>query len=239
MPGARLYRTGDRVRWTEAGVLEFIGRTDFQVKVRGFRVEPGEIESALRALPSIAEAAVVARGDRLVAYVTGRGDARPEPSALRDALARALPEHMVPAVFVVLDEMPRTTSGKTDRRALPAPADDEGRAPFAEPTTETERALAAVWAEVLTIDRVGADDSFFALGGHSLRAMQLVSRVRASLDVELPLRTVFEAPRLRDLAARVDALRDESLRDLAAELEDLDDAELEALLAEAAAEEDR
>ncbi|HEX6037550.1 amino acid adenylation domain-containing protein, partial [Longimicrobium sp.] len=207
--GARLYRTGDRVRWTEDGVLEFIGRTDFQVKVRGFRVEPGEIESALAALPSVAEAAVVAREDRLVAYVTARGGARLEPSGLREALVRTLPEHMVPAAFVVLDALPRTTSGKVDRRALPAPAeaDGEARAAFAEPATETERALAAAWSEVLKVEGVGADDSFFALGGHSLRAMQLVSRVRAAIEVELPLRTIFEAPRLRDLAARVDALR--------------------------------
>ncbi|HEX6041572.1 amino acid adenylation domain-containing protein [Longimicrobium sp.] len=235
-PGARLYRTGDRVRWTEAGVLEFIGRTDFQVKVRGFRVEPGEIESALAALPSVAEAAVVAREDRLVAYVAGRGDVRPEPSALGEALARVLPEHMVPAVFVVLDALPRTTSGKVDRRALPVPDVTEARAAFTEPATETERALAALWTEVLRVERVGADDSFFALGGHSLRAMQLVSRVRASLDVELPLRAIFETPRLREMAARVDALRDAHLRDLVAELDELDDAELDALLAEAAEE---
>ncbi|HVH12738.1 MAG TPA: phosphopantetheine-binding protein, partial [Longimicrobium sp.] len=149
--------------------------------------------------------------------------------AIRATLGETLPEHMVPAAIVAVDVLPLTPNGKLDRTALPDPqiTSADGRTA---PETETERELAALWKDLLRVEDVGAEDSFFALGGHSLLAMQLVSRVRQSMEVELPLRTLFEAPRLRALAARVDALRDEIL---AAQLGELDDAELDALLAAA------
>ena len=242
VPGARMYRTGDRARWRPDGQLDFLGRADFQVKVRGFRIEPGEVEAALAALPEVGEAAVAAREDRpgdvrLAGYVTpASADAPPSPAALRDALAAVLPAHMVPSAFVVMERLPRTAHGKVDRRALPAPGEEPRESAFVDPATATERALAAIWAEVLGVERVGADDSFFALGGHSLLAVQVVTRVRRSLGLELPLRTVFDQPRLRDLARALDGGgADEELEALAAELEGLSDAELEALLAADAA----
>ncbi len=225
--GARLYRTGDRARWTEAGSLEFLGRTDLQVKVRGFRVELGEVEAALLRLPGIHGAAADVRGGTVAAYVVASAEI--DEDAVRAALAATLPEHMVPSAVVAVDALPLTPNGKLDRAALPDPqhASAGERAAL---ETETERALAALWTELLGVEDVGAEDSFFALGGHSLLAMQLMSRVRVGMEVELPLRTLFEAPRLRALAARVDALRDEML---AAQLGELDEAELDALLAAA------
>ncbi|HEU0076043.1 MAG TPA: hypothetical protein VFQ76_00235, partial [Longimicrobiaceae bacterium] len=243
VPGARMYRTGDRVRWkgvrecesakvrkwdgddADAGedastlalshsrtfVLEFLGRADFQVKVRGFRVEPGEVEAALAALPEVDAAAVVAREDRpgdvrLVAYVTAADAHRPPSSpALREALAATLPAHMVPSAFVLLDRMPLNAHCKMDRRALPAPEAEASAEAFVEPATATERALAGIWAEVL--------------------------------GVEMPLRAIFDAPRLRDLAARLDGEGggDDDLEALAAALEGLPQDELDALLAAAPA----
>ena len=236
VPGARTYRTGDRVRWRADGQLDYLGRTDFQVKVRGFRIEPGEVEAALAELPAVCAAAVVAREDRpgdvrLVAYVTAADAHRPPaPAALRDAVAAVLPAHMVPSAFVVLDRLPLTAHGKTDRRALPAPGDEARTETFVEPSTATERALAGIWAEVLGVERVSAGDSFFALGGHSLLAVQVVTRVRQVLGEEMALRTMFDVPRLRDLAAWLDGGADDDLEALAAELEALSDAELDALL---------
>jgi amino acid adenylation domain-containing protein len=236
VPGARLYRTGDRARWLASGALEFLGRTDDQVKIRGFRIEPGEVEAAIASHPSVREAAVVARGEglerRLVAYVAA-GDASASPDALRAHVAARLPEHMVPPQWVMLDSMPLTPSGKTDRRALPEPGAAAPAEGFVPTETETERGLAEIWAEVLGIGGIGADDSFFALGGHSLRAAQVMSRIRAAFEVDLPLRALFEAPRLRALAARIDGARDASLAALAAELGALDEGELDALLAAA------
>ncbi|HEV2736692.1 MAG TPA: condensation domain-containing protein, partial [Longimicrobiaceae bacterium] len=205
--GARMYRTGDRVRWLASGELEFLGRLDRQVKVRGFRIEPGEVEAVLRQAPGVADAVVEVRADargerRLVGYVVA-------PEARREAVvsfARArLPEYMVPSALVALETLPLTPSGKVDRRALPAPeaANDEDAAP----STPTEEVLAAIWAEVLGTERVGARTSFFALGGHSLLATQVVSRVRRVFAVELPLRAVFEAPTVAGLAARVERAR--------------------------------
>jgi len=210
-PGARLYRTGDRVRRLEDGAIEFLGRIDQQVKVRGFRIEPGEIEMALRALPGVREAAVIVRVDggekRLVAYVVPADGPAPAPAELRDALAGRLPDYMVPTAFVALPAIPLTPNGKTDHRALPAPdaaAHGDGYAP---PRTETESSLAALWAQVLGAERVSVEDDFFLLGGHSLLATQLVSRIRQAFGAELPLRAVFEAPTVRRLAARLDTLR--------------------------------
>ncbi|HEX2187823.1 MAG TPA: condensation domain-containing protein, partial [Longimicrobiaceae bacterium] len=207
-PGARLYRTGDRVRWRATGELEFLGRTDAQVKVRGFRIEPGEVEARLGEHPGVCEAVVLAREDapgetRLVAYVVGGADAE----ALREHLRRSLPEYMVPGAFVMLDRLPLTPNGKLHREALPASEATAGEARHVGPRTPVEEVLAGIWAEVLRLERVGVAESFFDLGGHSLLAMQVVSRVREVFDVELPVRALFEAPSVAELAERVEALR--------------------------------
>ncbi|HEX5740328.1 MAG TPA: amino acid adenylation domain-containing protein, partial [Pilimelia sp.] len=201
-PGTRMYRTGDLARRTPDGVVEYLGRTDGQVKVRGFRVEPGEVEAALLALPGIRAAAVIARPESgLVGYVVG--DA-PDPAAVRDRLAATLPAHLVPAAVVVLDALPATPNGKLDRAALPAP-ERQPAAPGRRPRTPAEELLCELFAEVLQIDAVGVDDDFFALGGHSLLATRLASRVRAVFDAELALRTVFDHPTAAALATRLDA----------------------------------
>ncbi|HEY0022717.1 MAG TPA: non-ribosomal peptide synthase/polyketide synthase [Longimicrobium sp.] len=199
-PGARLYRTGDRARWRADGTLEFLGRTDFQVKIRGFRIEPGEIEAVLREHEGVRECAVLVREDagesRLVAYVAGGVEA----DALREHLRRSLPEYMVPAAFVVLDALPLTPNGKLDRHALPAPDYAAGADRYVAPRTPAEEALAEIWAEVLGLDRVGVQESFFDLGGHSLLATRVVSRVRKRFGVELPLRALFEHRTVEELA---------------------------------------
>jgi acyl carrier protein len=210
-PGGRLYRTGDRARWRADGALEFLGRTDAQVKVRGFRIEPGEIEAVLREQDGVREAVVVVREDapghgRLVAYVVpGEGEA-PSTAELRARLGARLPDYMVPAAFVTLERLPLGVSGKTDRAALPAPKwGAEGA--YVAPRTPTEELLCGILAEVLGIERVGVEDGFFALGGHSLMATQVVSRVREATGVEVPLRALFESPSVAALAERLEALR--------------------------------
>ncbi|HYH80222.1 MAG TPA: condensation domain-containing protein, partial [Longimicrobium sp.] len=208
-PGARLYRTGDRARWLGDGTIEFLGRIDEQVKIRGFRVELGEIEARLAAHPAVREAVVAAREDvpgeiRLVAYVVG-GEV--EAEALRAYLGEQLPEHMIPAAFVRLDALPLTPNGKVDRRALPAPdASAYATRGYEAPATETETALAEIWAEVLGVERVGRHDDFFDLGGHSLLAVRLISRVRRVLGVEVPLGDLFARPVLADLARGVEQM---------------------------------
>ncbi|HEX7239936.1 MAG TPA: amino acid adenylation domain-containing protein, partial [Longimicrobiaceae bacterium] len=207
--GARLYRTGDRVRWLASGELEFLGRVDAQVKLRGLRIEPGEIEAALREHPGVRAAAVTVREDApgrrvLVGYVAAGGEVA--PAELREGLRRRLPEHMVPGAVVVLDALPLTPAGKVDRRALPAPA-GAGEDGYTAPRTPTEEVVAGIFAEVLGAERVGADDDFFGMGGHSLLATRVVARVRVALGVELPLRAVFEEPTVAGLARRVLALR--------------------------------
>jgi amino acid adenylation domain-containing protein len=205
--GARAYRTGDRARWRADGTLEFLGRADQQVKVRGFRIEPGEVEAVLERHPAVREAVVVARGEgaagRLVAYVVPAEGVRVAADELRAHAGAALPEYMVPAAVVVLEELPLTPSGKTDRRALPAPDPAADAGAYVAPRTPAEEALAAVWAETLGVPRVSVHDGFFALGGHSLLAMRLVSRARAALGVEIPVRAVFEAQTVAELAARL------------------------------------
>ncbi len=205
--GERLYRTGDLARRLPDGTIEFLGRTDHQVKVRGFRIELGEIEALLLSLPGVREAVVLAREDRserrLVAYVAG--DVAAEE--LRRSLRERLPEYMVPAAFVKLSALPLTVNGKVDRQALPAPDGQSLDAEHVAPRTPVEEVLAGIWAAVLGVERVGVSDHFFGLGGHSLLATRVMSRLRATFGVEMPLRDLFEAPTVEALAARVEAMR--------------------------------
>ncbi|MFI0967599.1 non-ribosomal peptide synthase/polyketide synthase [Streptomyces sp. NPDC021080] len=199
--GARMYRTGDVVRRRADGELEYVGRADDQVKVRGFRVELGEVEAALAEHPAVAQAAVLARDDRLIGYVAARPDTVVRPAELTAYLRDRLPDYLVPAVFVVLDVLPLTPNGKLDRAALPAPAHDPGSAETGRaPRTPQEQILCELFAEVLGVPRVGVDDDFFDLGGHSLLATRLAARVRSVLGVELGLRALFQAPTVAGLA---------------------------------------
>jgi len=216
-PGERMYDTGDRARWLEDGTLEFLGRRDRQVKVRGYRVEPGEVESALASHPAVREAAVVTTvegGDRrLMAYVVMKEGGAGQEAGLRLHLKQRLPGYMVPALWVWIDALPRTSSGKVDRERLPPARGEIAREAAAEPPrTPVECALAGIWEEVLGVQRVGLRDDFFALGGHSLRATQVVSRARQVWGVELPLRRLFECPKLGELAASVEGLLRETSR---------------------------
>jgi amino acid adenylation domain-containing protein/non-ribosomal peptide synthase protein (TIGR01720 family) len=206
-PGERMYRTGDVVRWNPQGELEFGGRADNQIKIRGFRVEPGEIETLLRRHPALNDAVVVAREEtpgikRLVAYLTPvPGQTPPIPGELRELIGATLPDYMMPAAFVTLDELPLTPNGKLDRRALPAPyyGSTTGDSYIA-PRTDTEQVLADIWAEVLGIKQVGVEDNFFELGGDSLRSLQLTSRTKVAFDVVLTPREVLIARTISELA---------------------------------------
>jgi acyl-coenzyme A synthetase/AMP-(fatty) acid ligase/acyl carrier protein len=214
-PGARLYRTGDAARYSDAGVVEFLGRVDNQVKISGFRIEPGEVEAVLLQHPSVSAAAVLVKefssGDkRLVAYVvTGRESLAPTGEELKGYLRERLPAYMVPGALAFMSELPLTPNGKVDRRALPEPADlsAEGAPAFEPPRTQEEQLLADIWAHVLGVERVGRSDDFFALGGHSLLAIRVVSRVRQSFGVELSVRSLFESPTVKGLAEVVRAAK--------------------------------
>ncbi|WP_232001195.1 non-ribosomal peptide synthetase, partial [Mycobacterium sp. 1165178.9] len=200
--GTRMYRTGDLVCWGADGQLRYFGRVDEQVKIRGYRIELGEVRSALAALEGVEQAAVIAREDRpgdkrLVGYVTGSAD----PTAARSVLGERLPPYMVPAAVVVLEALPITANGKLDTRALPAP--DYTAGGYRAPSDAVEEILAGIYAQVLGFERVGVDDSFFDLGGDSLSAMRVIAAVNASLDAGLPVRTLFEAPTIAQLAPRI------------------------------------
>src|SRR6266540_1075599 len=212
-PGARLYRTGDRARWRADGQLDYLGRNDHQVKLRGFRIELGEIEHVLGQHPGVREAVATTRVEavddvRLVAYVVPGDGAGAEVEDLRTFLKDRLPDYMVPNIIVPLEAVPRTPNGKVDRSALPDPLGRSGATPAsAPPRTASERLLAGIWQSVLRVEQVSVDDSFFALGGHSLLAMRVVARVRQEARVELPVRAIFEAPRLAELAQVLDSLQ--------------------------------
>ncbi|MGH3764518.1 MAG: amino acid adenylation domain-containing protein, partial [Pseudonocardiaceae bacterium] len=209
-PGARIYRTGDRVRWSPAGQLEFLGRADEQVKIRGFRVEPGEIEAVLRRHPNVADAVVLARKDpsgltRLIGYIRSTVDRAPEPGELHALLTGSLPEYMLPSVLIALDEWPLTPNGKLDRDALPTPiATAATSAGYVAPRTDTERVLAGIWSDVLAVDKVGVEDNFFELGGDSVRSMLIIMRIKEAFDVVLTPRDVLTTRSISVLAGLVE-----------------------------------
>ena len=206
-PGSRMYRSGDVARWRDDGNLEFLGRADAQVKIRGYRIELGEVEARLREQPGVQDAVVLARQDQpgekqLVGYVVPAAKQSVYASVLRQELAQKLPEHMMPAAIVVLEQFPLTPNGKLDRKALPAP-EYLSHAGYRAPRTPQEEILCAIFAEVLGLERVGLDDNFFELGGHSLLATRLVSRIRATLGVEVAIRRLFESPTVGALGPRL------------------------------------
>jgi amino acid adenylation domain-containing protein len=216
-PGARMYRTGDLARWLADGNIEYLGRNDFQVKIRGFRIELGEIEARLAEHPAVREVAVLAREDtpgdkRLVAYYTASPlvDESEEGTVgaeqFRSHLSASLPDYMIPAAFVRLESLPLTPNGKLDRKALPAPVADSYSAPKYEPPQgEVETRLAAIWAEVLKLDRVGRHDNFFDLGGHSLMLVQVVTRLRQVLSRAVEMRELFAHPQLAEMASALES----------------------------------
>ncbi|MFC7613071.1 AMP-binding protein [Actinokineospora soli] len=222
-PGERMYRTGDLVRRRADGVLEYLGRADQQLKLRGIRIEPAEVEAALLALPGVSAAVVVAHQDetpddaRLVAYVVG------DPGPAVDTLPAVLPAHLVPSDVIAVDAIPLTANGKLDRAALPAPTRRERG--YVAPRTPAEELVAEVFAEILGVAKVGAFDHFLELGGNSLRGMRAMARIRAEVEVDVPMRALFTHPVVADLAAEID-------KAIAAEVADLSDAEVAALLAD-------
>ena len=212
IPGERMYRSGDLVRYLESGLVEYVGRVDRQVKIRGFRIEPGEIDVALASLPDVAEGVTLVHGGgaadkRLIAYVSLRPGAVQSAGELKDALRARLPSYMVPQQILLLERMPLTANGKIDRAALPPPEPGEGGAGYWPPKGEIERQLALIWARTLGLPRAGAHDNFFDMGGHSLMGTALMLSIRREMHVDLPLRTLFEAPTVAAMALRIDAAK--------------------------------
>jgi amino acid adenylation domain-containing protein len=212
IPGARMYRTGDLVRYRADGNIEFIGRFDGQIKIRGFRVEPGEIEAVLGQHPAIQQAVVVTReespGDKqLVAYLVAQPASSFDAEKARNYLTQKLPEYMIPSAWVLLDKLPLTPNGKLDRKSLPAPLQPERAEALAIPRNLAEEILANIWSDVLKVERVGIYDNFFHLGGHSLLAIQVVSRIRDAFKIDLRIRTLFEAPTIAGIAQHVESNR--------------------------------
>ncbi|NWB98760.1 amino acid adenylation domain-containing protein [Pseudomonas gingeri] len=240
-PDARMYKTGDLARYMADGRIEYLGRNDFQVKVRGFRIELGEIESRLGSCAGVKEAVVIALEDRpgekrLVAYVVAQPETHLDAAGLRAELAPQLAEYMLPSAFVLLDALPLTPNRKLDRKALPVPgAEDFAHREYEVPSGETEEQLAAIWANLLGMERIGRHDNFFELGGHSLLAVQVILRAREAFDVEVPLRGLFEHPSLQALADLITTLQlaqyelDELL-DLQQEMASLSESELLAIV---------
>lgn len=217
--GERLYRTGDLARYAHDGSIQYLGRLDDQVKIRGFRVEPGEVESALDEFDAVEECAVIARGEpggdrELVAYLVPRSAEEVTASALRSFLRKSLPDYMVPSTFILVDSLPLLPSGKVDRKALPEGSRPARERALVAPRTPTEQVLARVFGEVLGLPAVGVEDDFFDLGGHSLRAMQVVSRLRAAFGVEVKLRSLFEQPTVEGMSAVIEQLLIEELEAL-------------------------
>ncbi|MGV9328273.1 phosphopantetheine-binding protein, partial [Streptosporangium sandarakinum] len=215
-PGERMYRTGDLVRWLPNGDLDYLGRVDDQVKIRGIRIELGEINAVLGRHPELRQAVTVVREDqpgdkRLAAYLVPRVAGAGREGELADLVRRFaednLPAYMVPAAFVVMDALPLNHSGKVDRRALPAPVWQESAAvAFVPPRTDAEHLVADVWTDVLGNARVGVHDDFFALGGNSLLAIRVAARIRAAVDLEIPINVIFANPTVEKLADAVEAL---------------------------------
>ena len=213
-PNSKLYRTGDQCRWKADGILEYHGRIDHQIKLRGFRIELGEIETVLNEYPDVSQCAVILREDspgdkRLVAYCVPVPSSRMNVSRLRNHLRDRLPDYMLPAAFVEIEKLPLTSSGKINRRGLPAPDDSrpELETGYAIPRNPIEQQLASIWSEVLGIQEIGIHDNFFALGGHSLLATRVIARISSALKVDLPLRKLFEAPTIAELATEFATLR--------------------------------
>ncbi|ROM69630.1 non-ribosomal peptide synthetase [Pseudomonas brassicacearum] len=207
-PGARMYKTGDVARYLPDGNIEYLGRSDHQVKIRGFRIELAEVEQALMALDTVASAAAMVREDRpglkkLVGYLVAKSDCTPVITDIKEQLKRTLPDYMVPTAFVILESLPLTPSGKVEKRSLPQPEADALGDHYVAARSDSEQQLAAIWANVLNLPRVGITDDFFELGGHSLLATQVVSRIRKKMNVDLALRTLFEAPTIEQLLPRM------------------------------------
>ena len=253
--GTRLYKTGDLARYRADGTIECLGRNDFQIKLRGHRIDLGEIESVLRQYPNITEAVVLLREDergqkRLVAYLQRSAHPSPDAGMLQQFLKAKLPDYMMPSTFVVLDKFPLTPNGKINRKALPPPVSDraEAKQDFTPPRTPTEESLAKIWRELLGQTVIGIDDNFFETGGHSLLAMQMMARVRDEFHAEISLRNIFEAPTIAELAVILDRKKDQPVlpalqplasaqnisaqhaQDLLDRLDDLSDTEVESLL---------
>jgi acyl carrier protein len=215
-PGGRLYRTGDRVRFRADGELEFLGRIDHQVKLRGYRIEPGEIEAVLAQFPGVGECVVAVKATasgerRLVAYVVKEAAGQwPEMAELAAHLSATLPAYMLPTDYVRLAALPVTPTNKVDREALPEPDGSRPDLPsaYVGPRTPLEEVIAGIWASILKLDRVGVHDDFFSLGGHSLTATQLVSRIRSACGCDLPLGAIFETPTVAQIAEQVQALQE-------------------------------